>query len=61
MSEAVLNNGSFFVGWGTLALINAGRAQGKGRGGLNWFLISIILGPLATFIIVMLSDLRWNS
>ncbi|MFT6331088.1 MAG: hypothetical protein ACJAYN_003037 [Bermanella sp.] len=61
MSEAVLNNGSFFVGWGTLALINAGLAQGKGRGGLNWFLISIILGPLATFIIVMLSDLRWNS
>ncbi|GAC30186.1 hypothetical protein [Brumicola pallidula] len=61
MSEAVLNNGSFFVGWGTLALINAGLAQGKGRGGLNWFLISILLGPLATFIIVMLSDIRWNS
>jgi len=61
MSEALLNNGSFFVGWGTLALINAGLAQGKGRGGLNWFLISILLGPLATFIIVMLSDIRWNS
>ena len=23
---------NFFVGWGTLALINAGLAQGKGRG-----------------------------
>jgi hypothetical protein len=61
MSEALLNNGSFFVGWGTLALINAGLAQGKGRGGLNWFLISILLGPLATFLLVVLSDLRWNS
>ena len=61
MSEALLNNGSFFVGWGTLALINAGLAQGKGRGGLNWFLIWILLGPLATFLLVVLSDLRWNS
>jgi hypothetical protein len=24
---------NFFVGWGTLALINAGLAQGKGRSG----------------------------
>ena len=23
---------NFFVGWGTLSLINAGLAQGKGRG-----------------------------
>lgn len=29
----------FYVGWGTLALINAGLAQGKNRSGLNWFLI----------------------
>lgn len=25
----------YFVGWGTLALINAGLAQGKNRTGLN--------------------------
>ena len=25
---------TFFVGWGTLSLINAGLAQGKGRSGL---------------------------
>lgn len=25
----------YVVGWGTLALINAGLAQGKGRSGLN--------------------------
>ncbi|MDE5413451.1 MAG: hypothetical protein LPK26_07985 [Bacillaceae bacterium] len=42
----------FFVGWGTLALINAGLAQGKNRTGFNWFLLSIILGPLATLILL---------
>ncbi|MHA6258294.1 hypothetical protein ACXYMX_00145 [Sporosarcina sp. CAU 1771] len=45
----------YFVGWGTLALINAGLAQGKGRGGLNWFLISLLLGPFATFLLVVLN------
>ena len=40
------------VGWGTLALINAGIAQGKNRSGFNWFLLSLILGPVATFILV---------
>lgn len=42
------------IGWGTLALINAGLAQGKGRGGLVWFLISLLLGPLATLLILVL-------
>ena len=42
------------VGWGTLSLINAGLAQGKGRGGLAWFLVSLLLGPIATFLIVVL-------
>ncbi|MED1563970.1 hypothetical protein AJ85_17220 [Alkalihalobacillus alcalophilus ATCC 27647 = CGMCC 1.3604] len=45
-------NESFFVGWGTLALINAGLAQGKNRTGLNWFLLSLVLGPVATFILL---------
>lgn len=44
----------FFVGWGTLALINAGLAQAKNRSGLNWFLASLFLGPIATLIIVTL-------
>jgi hypothetical protein len=43
---------SYFVGWGTLALINAGLAQAKNRSGLIWFLISIPLGPIATFLLV---------
>ena len=46
---------SFFVGWGTLSLINAGLAQGKGRSGLVWCLISLLVGPMATFLIVILS------
>ena len=43
----------FFVGWGTLSLINAGLAQAKGRSGLAWCLISLLLGPIATFLIVV--------
>jgi len=44
---------SYAVGWGTLALINAGLAQSKGRSGLVWFLVSLVLGPIATFVIVV--------
>ena len=43
----------YFVGWGTLALLNAGIAQGKNRSGLNWFLISLLLGPIATLLLVV--------
>ena len=44
----------WYAGWFTLALVNAGLAQAKGRGGLNWFLISLLLGPLGTLAIVVL-------
>jgi type IV secretory pathway VirB2 component (pilin) len=44
----------FVVGWGTLSLINAGLAQSKGRGGLLWWVLSLFLGPVATFLIVVL-------
>lgn len=44
----------FAVGWGTLSLLNAGLAQSKGRSGLAWWLLSLFLGPLATFLIVIL-------
>jgi hypothetical protein len=43
----------FWVVWITLALINAGLAQSKRRSGLAWFLVSLLLGPVATFIIVV--------
>jgi hypothetical protein len=45
---------SYAIGWGTLALLNAGLAQGKGRSGLGWFLVSLLLGPIATFLVVVL-------
>ncbi|HEX7948736.1 MAG TPA: hypothetical protein VF494_00190 [Candidatus Limnocylindrales bacterium] len=44
----------YAVGWGALALINAGLAQGKGRPGALWFVISLFLGPVATLMIVVL-------
>jgi hypothetical protein len=44
----------YVVGWGTLALINAGLAQAKGRSGGAWFLASLLIGPLATFLVVVL-------
>jgi len=44
----------FFVGLGTLSLINAGLAQSKGRSGFLWWLLSLFLGPIATFLIVVL-------
>jgi hypothetical protein len=49
-----MNNPGYFVGWGTLSLINAGLAQSKGRSGLLWWLASLFIGPLATLLIVVL-------
>jgi hypothetical protein len=43
----------YVVGWGTLALINAGFAQMKGLNRLTWFIISLFLGPVATFLLVV--------
>jgi hypothetical protein len=42
----------YAVGWFTLAMINAGLAQAKGRSRFVWFLGSLIGGPLATFLVV---------
>jgi len=44
----------YAVGWFTLALINAGLAQSKNRSGLGWWLASLVIGPIATFLIVVL-------
>ena len=51
---ATSGNSGFLVGWGTLSLINAGLAQSKGRGGGTWWLVSLLLGPIATLLIVVL-------
>ena len=52
------NTGEYAVGWFTLSLINAGLAQAKGRSGLNWWLLSLFLGPIATFLIVVLDPVK---
>ena len=51
---AMPQNTDFVAGWGTLSLVNAGLAQGKARSGLLWWVFSLLLGPLATFLIVVL-------
>jgi len=48
----------YAVGWGTLALINAGFAQAKGRSRLIWFLLSLVLGPIATLVLVVFMDMH---
>lgn len=53
-SEIIVQGGPFAVGLGTLALINAGLAQSKNRSGLLWFFISLLLGPLATLLLVVM-------
>jgi hypothetical protein len=50
----------YAVGWFTLALINAGLAQAKGRSGLAWWAVSLLLGPVATFLIVVLAPVKAN-
>jgi hypothetical protein len=44
--------------WGSLTLVNAGLAQSKGRSGWNWWLLSLLLGPIATFLIVVWKPLE---
>ncbi|RDI99285.1 antitermination protein NusB [Dyella solisilvae] len=48
----------WFVGWGTLALINAGLAQGKNRSGLLWFFLALVFGPFATLVLVIMPKAR---
>ena len=58
MLNPIYTEPGYVVGWGTLALINGGLAQGKGHSGLLWFLLSLLLGPIATFCIVALLSRR---
>jgi hypothetical protein len=51
----LVESGGYAIGWSTLALINAGLAQGKNRSGLIWFLWSVLLGPIATLVLVLLA------
>jgi hypothetical protein len=37
-------------------LINAGLAQSKNHSGMVWWIVSLLLGPVATLIIVAFLD-----
>jgi hypothetical protein len=52
------NTSEYAVGWFTLSLINAGLAQSKGRSGLNWWFLSLLLGPICTFLIVATDPIK---
>lgn len=54
MLNTVSNNDLAGALYFTLALVNAGLAQGKWRSGFGWWLLSLFLGPLATLLIVVL-------
>jgi hypothetical protein len=48
---------SYGVGWGTLAMIIGGIAQGKNRSGLAWFLLGLLGGPITLFVLLLFSKL----
>lgn len=48
----------YAVGWFTLAMINAGLAQSKGRSRALWGAASLVVGPVATFLVVFTDSKR---
>jgi hypothetical protein len=46
-----MDNESFFIGWGGLALIDAALANIDRRGPLKYFLGSLAIGPLITLML----------
>lgn len=61
LATTTAENATYAVGVGTLAMINAGLAQSKNHSGLLWFLLSLLLGPVATFLIVAVCSKRPDS
>jgi hypothetical protein len=49
------------IGWGTLALLNAGLARCMNCDGVVWFFLSIFVGPLVTFGLVILGLLTLKT
>ena len=45
----------YFVGWGTLALINANLAKINGDSALATGLLSLLLGSIVTFLLLLRS------
>ncbi len=53
MNEIIYIYKPYFIGWGTLALLNSAIAQLQNRSALLWFFVSLFLGPIATFILLL--------
>ena len=47
-----------FIGWGTLAMLVAGLAQGKNRSAVCWFIATLIFGPLALLCLLFCEKLK---
>lgn len=50
----IISYQGYFVGWGTLTLINTSLAQLQNRNAFLWFVLSLFLGPIATFLLIAL-------
>ena len=46
-------SGQYGLIWLSLALVNAGLAESKGRRRWTWFVLSLLFGPIATYLIVI--------
>ena len=46
--------------WATLSLVTAGIAQGKNRTGFGWWILSLIIGPLALLILLFMPKLQYE-
>ncbi|QHC57862.1 hypothetical protein [Rathayibacter sp. VKM Ac-2760] len=54
--------------WFGLAIVTAGLAEQKGRSRWRWFVLGLLLGPIATALVVIwarpeagvATDVRWN-
>ncbi len=50
--KPMIESGEYLLVLGTLALLNAGLAQSKGQNEITWLMLSLLIGPIATFILV---------
>jgi ketosteroid isomerase-like protein len=61
MPRGVGPRGDRYVGKDEVRAGNAGLAQSKGKSRVTWFVLSLLLGPVATFLIVIADDPRRPS
>lgn len=57
----VYTHKDYAVGWVTLMLLNATLAHALGRSRFAWLLVSLFLGPVATFLLMLFGRIRTKS